>query len=393
MRLFAACLALAATPAMAAAQPADKGYNPLYDGAPEWTVGEDITFKLRGRAYYDYANIDNDFASPVPGVTDTETRTLRLGAEVDAGAVKMKAEFDFIDDKVQPKDVLVQFKPGDRVTIQAGHYKEHASLDEQTSSRFTTFMERGSLTDAFSIDRRIGVSVLTGGDNWTWSTGLHGGVMDEFDLDDTWSVSSRATFAPVADKEAQTFVHLGAFGRYRSDSSINGDSLRYRQRPLAHLADRYVATPRFADTDFLTGVEAAAVRGPLHVQAEAARQSADGAAADADFNSAYIQAGWFLTGESRAYKPGKGAFDRTKPLRAIGRGGFGAVELAARFDTVDLTDGPVTGGQQDSLTLGVNWYPTARVRFMANYVAADIDDGPFGDGDSEVVQLRAQIDW
>ncbi len=383
-----ACLA---APALAQGT-ADPAYNPFYDGAPEWGVGETATFKLRGRFLYDYADIDNDFDLPTDDISGDEIRAMRLGAEFESGDLKLKAEFDFADDMVQPTDVLAAYSVTDRLTLQAGHYKEHVSLDEQTSSRFTTFMKRGSITDAFAIGRRIGVSALTGGDNWTWSSGLFGGTMDEFEVqDDSWAAASRATFAPIANEARRTWAHLGASIRYRENDE--GGLFRYRQRPLAHLADRYVATPGFAENDLWLGAEAALVRGPVHAQAEYAHLSAEGPLGEAGYDGGYIQAGWFLTGESRTYEPSEGAFDRTKPQNALGRGGFGAVELAARLDTIDLSDAGFNGGDQDSVTLGLNWYPTPRLRFTANYVAADIQNGPFGDGESQVLQFRGQIDW
>lgn len=392
MRLLTTVSTLACLAAPAFAQEAEPAYNPLYDGAPEWRVGENASFKLRGRFLYDFAEIGNDFDIPAADISDSEIRALRLGAEFETGDLKLKAEFDFADDAVQPTDVLAAYAVNKLLTLQAGHYKEHVSLDEQTSSRFTTFMERGSITDAFDIERRIGVSAIASGDNWSWSSGLFGGTMDEFDVqDDSWAAASRVTFAPVADAAGRTWAHLGASIRYRENDE--GGLFRYRQRPLAHLADRYVATPGFAEDDLWLGAEGAIVRGPVHAQAEYAHLSAEGPLGEAGYDGGYVQAGWFLTGESRTYEPSEGAFDRTRPQAPLGRGGFGALELAARLDTIDLSDEGFTGGDQDSVTLGLNWYPTARLRFTANYVAADIENGPFGGGESEVIQFRGQIDW
>ena len=99
-----------------------------------------------------------------------------------------------------------------------------------------------------------------------------------------------------------------------------------------------------------------------------------------------------MTGESRSYKVKKGAFGKVKP-----RGKYGAVELAVRYSMLDLTDEPVTGGEESNLTIGVNWYINPNIRLMANYVRVDNDKNADDDGnvaggdDPQIFQLRMQI--
>ena len=111
-----------------------------------------------------------------------------------------------------------------------------------------------------------------------------------------------------------------------------------------------------------------------------------------DFEGAYIYASWFITGESRNYKAKSGKFTRTKPLNAVYDGGIGAWEVAARFSTLDLNDQEIKGGEEDNVTLGVNWYLNPQVRFMANYIIVDSEKEDVDD-DPNIFQLRAQIDF
>jgi phosphate-selective porin OprO/OprP len=105
-----------------------------------------------------------------------------------------------------------------------------------------------------------------------------------------------------------------------------------------------------------------------------------------DFDGGYLQASWTMTGESRKYIPTTGAYSAITPARpfSLGGGGWGALELAARYSYIDLNSkitpgvaqaltGGVFGGTQTIYTLGVNWYPIDNVRFMLDYMHADIN--------------------
>jgi phosphate-selective porin len=73
--------------------------------------------------------------------------------------------------------------------------------------------------------------------------------------------------------------------------------------------------------------------------------------------------------------------------------GPGAVELAFRVGSLDLSDSPVAGSENQKLmdyTLGVNWHLTRNTRLMLNYVYTDSDSDV---GDATAVLARFQIDF
>ena len=101
-------------------------------------------------------------------------------------------------------------------------------------------------------------------------------------------------------------------------------------------------------------------------------------------NGGFIQAGYFITGETRTYKGGK--FNRTKPAKPLSAGGMGAFEVAARFDTLDARS---AGDEKvDAFTLGVNWYLESHLRVSANYTDASGDKF-----EADGLQMRLQMDW
>ena len=117
----------------------------------------------------------------------------------------------------------------------------------------------------------------------------------------------------------------------------------------------------------------------------------------------YIQGSWYLTGENRHYSKRKGVISRFKPNQNFswnkkwseGRG-TGALQLAVRYAELDLNDqsAGILGGEQKSLTFGVNWELNPVSRLMYNYVHANFTSGTETDNgtlDSNII--RFQIDW
>lgn len=363
--------------------------------------GGDFSFQVGGRLQADAAFYDADVNDFGDG-----TRVRRLFLDV-RGTVYENWNYRFQYDFARPggsdtsargiRDAYIQYTGfGPALTI--GQFKEPFGLEHLQSSLHTTFIERG-LTNAFNPDRRIGVGVSGNGSAWTAAAGLFGETA-EGDVgsegDEGWDLTGRFTWAPV--NEAGKVLHLGIAGRHHQpEDSTN--SLRFRERPESNVTDvRLVDTGTLSGVDDLQsiGLEAATVIGPLSLQGEYITTSVNrgGAFDDADLNAWYAYGSYFLTGESRVYKGG--IFDRIKPSSTVGKGGIGAWEVGLRYSAADLTDGTVVGGEQENLTVGLNWYLTQNVKLQANYIQVlDVDRPASGfDGeDVDTLSLRAQIDF
>ncbi|AWZ02666.1 MAG: OprO/OprP family phosphate-selective porin [Rhodobiaceae bacterium] len=307
-----------------------------------------------------------------------------------AGDWKYKLQVDFASNGVSIKTATISTKIAG-LTTTFGNDKEPQGLEELTSSKYITFMERSLVNETFAPGRNLGVSVGTGGDNYSVRGGFYtNGIDNGSDAATTdWSLTGRVTFAPIAEKTE--VVHLGVSGSYRGFDDNSGPRIRLRN---FHNGTRFLDSGTITSEGQMTlGAEAAAVFGPFSAQGEYYTSTLEGngtGSADIDFDGWYVMASYFITGESRAYKADKGEFGRVKSE--------GAIEVAARYEMIDLEDAGFGAGAADTtaLTLGVNYYFNPYVRAMLNYGTAEYDfTTASGTADTEVdfIGTRLQLDF
>ncbi len=347
-------------------------------------AAQDATIQIGGRLMLDYAIAD--IQNPDVDVTASEVRRARLFAKGKYGnAISYKFEFNHTTGgDFEVTDGFVQFAPENQnFKVKVGHFKTHNSLEEEASSRFISTIERGAFTDAFGLDRRIGVSVGTGGDNYTLNVGVYGENINNDDPKmDGKAIAARATYLPI--KTDETLLHLGASWRYRDANSAS--DLRYRQRPYAHVlssensegvlsSGRIINTGNFADSDNFYGAEGLVIHNNLWAAGEYAILDAKGSGTNPNgsFGGGYIEGGIVLGGR-KTYKASGGTFNRMKVDNPFGSGGMGALALVARYDTIDLEDNGYTG-KLDTVILGADWWPTKQTRLRINYFDADATNG------------------
>jgi len=368
-----------------------------WEPAPSFSRADKMfEMNIRGRIFSDAAWIsDKDDNISIKA---TELRAARLEIEGKAwNSIKYKFEADFADDQTTVKDAMIEWKTKSGIKWLAGQFKTPNSLDEQTSSRHTSLMERASFTDAFGLARRIGLGVSLGGDRWTGKIGMYKGANNIEAENEGHEIAGRFTFSPRTD-EIQ--LHLGGSLRFRSNGSLS--EYQYQQRPHQHLSSRFVSTGRIAKKDNFYGLELAAIRNNIWFASEYTFLKAkleNNSVQNPTFKGAYIEFGTFLTGETRAYKPSKGAWDRTKVKSSVFDGGYGAWSLTTRFDRIDLNDSAFNGGIQNTIILGVNWHLNPHTKLQINYNNSKVKKSDLSingiDRKNTIngIGIRAQVDW
>lgn len=395
-----------------------------WKGAPELSSTDGkFKFKVRGRLMADFDSIDQDKAiTGKDDVNGVEMRRARIGVE---GVVfydwKYKFEMDFAGDEAEVKDAYVAYAnwaPTELSQIRFGNQYVYNSLEQLTSSRFITFMERAAFIEAFFLDRQIGAGVLLGDDHWSFQTGYYGSTVGDQGTwyDDTTAYSVRATVAPINNET--TVVHLGGSYRHRDAgtdrSTAQAELFRYRARPDLHLADRFVQTPFIGEDDDMFVLEGAVVYNRFSVQGEYSQLQTNIpqtiANVDPTYNGWYVEASVFLTDDKRNYAADEGVFERIKPKNPFygGSGGWGAWQLAGRYDVLDLSDGAqainastakhavtcTLCGEQETWLIGLNWWMTDYTAIKFNVTQSEIS-GPTVDNGATIngFGMRAQIDW
>lgn len=331
------------------------------------------TAKFSGRVQLDYNLAEADTADL--DVSSGETRRIRLGVAGNfSDAIGYKAELHTDSSgEVSATDAYLDFKLAPGWKVRAGQMKTPNSLEEQTSSRFISTLERGGLTDAFGLDRRVGVMAMNSGDHHTLAVGVFGENLDANAVDGGGAIAARGTYA--FDLGKNDLIHVGASARFREQGDDSG-LIRYRQRAFAHIPGRAISTGSIADSDTFVGLEAAAIVSNFWAAAEFGMTNADCSACtggEMELQGHYLEAGVFLKGR-RDYSGGK--FDRPDVDKALGEdGGFGALALVARVDSLDQSANGVDGGELDTFVLGADWWPTDHVRVGLNAFWSDVSLG------------------
>ena len=361
----------------------------------------DFKAHLGGRLQLDAAKYFDD--GPVSLGSGVEVRRARLfiGGSYQQDW-KFKAQYDFTALEPQNdaldglKDAYIAYHGFQSISIKAGHFKEPLSLQGLTSSKYSTFVERSLVASFIAPARNIGLALSGHTEQWTVSAGIFNGGLPQ-PVHDGYGITGRITYSPIHTQDH--VIHLGLAATRRETNDDN--TLRFRERPESHITEtRLVDTGTFdAESFYLIGLEAAYINGPFSIQSEYIRAETNNKTAGSPELSAsgfYVESSWFLTGESRNYSFKGGSFKQANVRRVINRGGFGAWEIAARYSNLDLTDNTIIGGEEDNVTIGLNWYPHNQLRLMANYIKVINTDRPgniLDNVEPDIFQMRAQVYW
>lgn len=341
---------------------------------------------LLGRSYVFFGRVEGDGALYSGGALASEDgaeiRRLRVGiAGVLSDRLSYKLELDLTDRTSTLADSYLKLDTSRLGALTLGNQRVSQNLSAMTGTLSQLFMERPLPVTAFSLSRRLGISHDYHAGRWS-AHGMYFGMDPNNDAGDRgWGL--RGIVNPVRSDGG--IAHVGvSLVRERMDLEA-----RYRSRPESHVTDvRLVDTGLVNDVRYqnVIGIEVAGARGAMTGRVEAFRAQWDreGQASNR-FRGAYLEFGYFLTGQSFNYRQGK--FVRTTVAKDEH-----AWELGLRASWVDLNDRDIRGGEQVNLGLALNYYFRHRLRIQSNLLHVRTDEIA-GDERAWILQARAQFNW
>lgn len=321
------------------------------------------------------------------------------GTEVRRARMAMKAQFrdkwygeidmDFADSRADLKDAYLMYMPHPNLNLKWGNFKEIFSMEQNTSSRYLTFMERPMVTNGLTPSRTLGTQAVWNRDWLLVAGGVHfqdvGGweeVQNRKDnagdvgADEGYSLTGKIILMPFAG-DLEKGVHLGVARSYRTPKTDDViGTMRFDVRGPANVNRRkYIDTDRIKNVDHAVhgNFEAAAFYKGFRVQGEVTRANVTSEIDSipvAHFKGHYVQGSMMVFGGRYQYNANDGEF--TQPR--LGRK-WGDVELGLRYQYLDLNspDAFIRGGAGEAWTLGINLYPNNNVKFMVNYSTVNHD--------------------
>ena len=352
------------------------------------------------------------------------------------------------------KDAYVGFNGVPGLEIKAGNFKENFSIQRNTTSRYLVFMERPMVTSLapsrhLGINVRysykwIWASAGVFGPELKDSEaqGFMEDYNKDFGMNEGLSYTGKLVFRPINTKDAS--LHIGGAFTYRDPKTTQFKFKDFEE--FVEGVEGYLDDPTDADFEDYAGLAEAIDEGKItdldmvgtamdsrnstNINRKKYVNSGDLIGVDHEtawtvelaghwkglryegayiartahmnpiVNEAYygkkgfktftgdgwyVQASYMLFGGTQAYDA-----DGAKYTRTTSGKNWGDLELAARFQTMDLNDAVfdadgkfvsgITGGKANMYELGLNYYPCKNVKIMLNYSFIDQDKYANGKG-------------
>ncbi len=286
-------------------------------------------------------------------------------------------------------DAYFDIKHNPEASVRLGKFKPFVGLERLQGAADTKFIERSYVSNNILPNRDVGVSLygVIADKKVNYAVGIFNGVKDggenftNQDDNNSKDVTARIFTTPFADTDSKLAgLGVGIAGTW--SSATNNALPSYKTPGQAYNFFSYGSTTTANGSRNRLSPQAYYYRGPFGLLTEYATVNQaviKGAATDTLKNNAWhISTSWLLTGEDASY----GGVKPLTPYKAGPDGGWGAVELLARYQENNLDDKASTfadtakGYATSAKTWGVglNWYLTADSKFALNYDLTKFDN-------------------
>jgi len=314
-----------------------------------------------------------------------------------------KFEIDFSNGNLLLLDNFITYNFTKRFGLRAGNIQEAFSMDLLNSFKDLSLMNRAQVVNAFAPGHHLGLQGVYEDKQWLLTGGVHfqkSMVLGNKENSDSnlkkgqnegYSLTGRTVWMPQnADKDKG--LHIGLAASYATPKTDVGKDtepkmVRFNQSESTINKIKFLDSGYISDVDhtWLAGAELAGYYGPWKFQAEYIHQGINrkGNFSNESFSGFYVQSSCLLLGGKQDYNNSRGAFNQ--PL--IGK--KGDVELALRFDRLDMNDKEIKGGASNQYTAGVNYYVNENLKLQLNYYYITHDRFASADGEINIPESQS----
>jgi phosphate-selective porin OprO/OprP len=346
------------------------------------------TLRARGRIFGSFESIETP---------DDDARLkdayLRRGDITVRGSLRKNLDYyvktEFKEGEFDIRDAYLAYDTG-YIIVQAGFLDP---IDEIMTPAYREFMEV-STVEGFPSSNQLGIGLLHEADNWTFFVAALKHTIDKHHFEKAGTIySTRITFEPPVPEGY--LLHIGAYASWRT-AHEEQDLFRYSARSMLRTGERFVDTGDVANKELLFGMELAGSIGSVSLEGQCAiiRASVPGVLeSHSNLNGCYLAGIWNITGEMRNY--GDGGFSLIKVDRPVFKGGPGTWQTGFRYESVDLSDGAIQGGNQDTWVFSFNWYLNDQFWLSSNYSRTKFENNAFSGDVIDGLGARFQylIEW
>jgi phosphate-selective porin OprO and OprP len=298
-----------------------------------------------------------------------------------------------IHNDVPWRDVYVDVRPKREIGVQAGKFKMPFSLDENTSSTNLDFIYRSMAASTLAPGRDRGVMAhgRVGGRRLGYEAGvfLHDGdnalANDPEEVRGDQTIALRLTIEPLTGRKSRADELRFGVAWTGTDvpegmTAIGGDTALHSHFFPSNVWVRGARRRIGGELEWRPGPYSLKAEYIRMTQQRLGQSVTDGDLPDAISDGWYVSGTWAMTGEQKS----RGL---ESPKRPLPGGGFGAVELAARLETLTFGSGAAAGegtrsprsdvllrNRDQATTFGVNWYVNRWVKVQGNIIRESIED-------------------
>ncbi len=357
----------------------------------------DNRVQMDGATYFGLQNgmVDNDGNPYMAG--GVSLRRVRMAVKAQVSKYWYgELDLNFSNGVFELEDAIVAYAGIPGVELKAGNFKEDFSMEETTTSRYTTFMERAMVVAMFAPGRHVGISAgwhrnwlrASAGISWQLvdnaSTRLNVEEMSKIGKGIGANYTGKIVFMPW-ESQVDYGLHLGYNVSYRSGKKVDDNTSTGEAAPRGYNGNyfstrnatainrtKFISAEYYGvDYDLLQGAEFAGYYKGFRFASEFifnnSYMDANSPILNVNTNTKkfwgfYAQASYLLFGGSQRYDSSQSEF--TQPIRGKK---WGDVELMFRYDYVNLNSEDVYGGSGENYAVGVVYHINNNVKFMVNY--------------------------